>query len=215
MKEKGCIFCDRESIKDDIIYETNNFFVKVGFGVAAPGHVLLIPKEHYISFADIPDDKQEEFKKIKKLVYNKVKEIFSEPFLMEYCIIHQSVPHAHIHFIPKQRKKTKLYREYKIKDLLKELEIPRNVFKIIKSHNELKEIRKKYKGYILLEDKRAYVFTKFSESFPSDNLRWRFFFNQKFKIKDIPVNWKIISDNLKEIDEIKREETKRLLKFST
>ena len=45
-----CIFCNRGKIKDDILLETKNFFVKVGIGIIAPGHVMLITKKHFKCF---------------------------------------------------------------------------------------------------------------------------------------------------------------------
>ena len=48
------IFCQYDKIKEDVIYRSNHFFVKIGFGLVAAGQVMLIPLEHYDSFAELP-----------------------------------------------------------------------------------------------------------------------------------------------------------------
>ena len=53
MAEEKCIFCNCDSIKEDILWETDNFFVKVGVGILAPGHVMIIPKEHISCYAEL------------------------------------------------------------------------------------------------------------------------------------------------------------------
>lgn len=63
-----CIFCDiinhpgttleyNKSCKfvDMIIYETANFLVVPGLGPLAPGYLMIMPKEHYLSLAQVPD----------------------------------------------------------------------------------------------------------------------------------------------------------------
>ena len=72
MDKEKCIFCNYDSIKEDILLESDNFFVKVGVGILAPGHVMIIPKEHISCFAELPDRLGKEFISIKEQVFNKV-----------------------------------------------------------------------------------------------------------------------------------------------
>src|SRR3989338_4459485 len=114
-QEAGCVFCDRERILDDILCESENFFVKVGIGLAAPGHVLLIPKEHYRCYADIPSGLEGELGEMKERLTRLISEKFSRPYIVEYGVWGQSVPHAHLHFIPSTS------AEYGIESLVDEM----------------------------------------------------------------------------------------------
>jgi len=208
-----CVFCDRELDKSDTLFETENFFVKVGLGIAAPGHVMLIPKGHCDCYADMPDHLRGEFKNLKDIVFRKVKDAFFEPFLVEYGILEQSVRHAHLHFIPKKRKETEYYPGYKINDLFGAMNIPAKLLDLEADWEKAKELKKKYSGYIYLEDGKSYLFAGLPNDFPSANLSYRRFFNYKLKITDIPVTWKNIDESGKRIDAIKKDITKKLLKF--
>lgn len=60
----GCIFCNCE--KADIIYETKNFYIKVGKGIITPGHVMIIPKKHYSAIAEIDKEFVNEYLDLKR-----------------------------------------------------------------------------------------------------------------------------------------------------
>lgn len=209
---ENCVFCERKLNKGDVIYESQNFFINIGIGIAAPGHIMLIPKEHFDCCGVMPQRLHHEFKYLKELAYGKVKEIFFEPFMVEYGIFEQSVPHAHLHFIPKERKETQYYAGYKLDNIFREMKIPAGISKNASWENA-KLAREKSGGYIYLEDGKACLFSKFSKDFTSKDLSYRNFFNKKLGLKDIPDSWKNITYDAKEIDEIKRKETKERLRF--
>lgn len=210
---EGCVFCDKNLNKIDNLHETENFFVKVGLGLAAPGHVMVISKQHYPCFADMAAGLRQEYEDLKKLVYGKAKENFSEPFLVEYGILEQSVPHAHLHFIPKERKETEFYPGYKIGDLFEEIGIPSELMREEATWERAEYLRKEYGGYVFLKDKQAYLFAGMPVTFPSKNLSYRRFFNYIYKITDIPLTWKSMTDQDKKIDAIKKDITKKMLVF--
>lgn len=210
---ENCIFCNRELDKDDTLYETANFFVKVGIGLAAPGHVMLIPKVHCDCCADMPHALRSEYEDLKKFVYDKIKEAFSPPFLVEYGILRQSVPHAHLHFIPKERAATQYYTEYKIRDLFEDIGVPPEMLVDKATWERAEEMRKIDGGYIYLKDKVSYLFSRFPNNFSSEDLGYRNFFGEKLGAIDIPVTWKNMNEKDKQIDAIKKEITKKLLKF--
>ena len=56
-----CIFCNLQSSTDEILWETNNFFVKVGIGIFSPGHVMIISKKHLSCFGELPKELYKEF----------------------------------------------------------------------------------------------------------------------------------------------------------
>ena len=98
----NCPFCQLEEIRKDILLESENFFVKVGIGILAPGHVMIITKEHILCFAELPDNLAEEFATIKNKLFEKLKSNFSEPIVYEHGIYGQSINHAHLHFLPRK-----------------------------------------------------------------------------------------------------------------
>ena len=146
MAEEKCIFCNCDSIKEDILWETDNFFVKVGVGILAPGHVMIIPKEHISCYAELSNQLGKEFISIKEQVFNNVKYNFSEPIIYEHGIYSQSIKHAHLHFVPN---KNKFYKLVNLRD---------NIFKDLESVQisdffKIRDIFEKEGSYCYLEEK--------------------------------------------------------------
>jgi len=99
-----CLFCQRDKIKDGILLESENFFVKVGIGILAPGHVMIITKEHVPCFAELPKQLIKEFTSLKNKVIENLKLNFADPIIYEHGIYGQSINHAHLHFLPRKNK---------------------------------------------------------------------------------------------------------------
>ncbi|MEK6984232.1 MAG: HIT domain-containing protein [Nanoarchaeota archaeon] len=118
---KECLFCSIDKIKEDILWGSGNFYVKVGVGVLAPGHVMLLPKKHLNCFAQLPKQLREEFVSVKDKLYNKIKYVFNEPIIYEQGVYGQSIKHAHLHFLPF---KNNYYNLRNVKE---------NIFKSLKS----------------------------------------------------------------------------------
>ena len=74
---ENCVFCNRELDKGETLYETKNFFVNMGIGLAAPGHVMLISKTHYACCADIPRNLRPEFENLADLICEKIKKLLA------------------------------------------------------------------------------------------------------------------------------------------
>ena len=199
-----CIFCNRGKIKDDILLETKNFFVKVGIGIIAPGHVMLITKKHFKCFAEIPNNLQEELDGIKSFLFKKISETFSKPFLIEYGIFGQSIPHAHIHFIPSKAS------DYQIHNIIKEMAGANTNFKNIDNNGELKKLYEQEKAYVSIEDSgKRYFFhvNNIKEKKKEAHLDFRDFFTKK-GVKGVK-DWKKMTESDKAIDGIKRDLTKK------
>lgn len=208
-KVENCVFCDPKLNKGEVIFETENFFVNIGIGLVAPGHVMLIPKTHYDCCADIPKNLRIEFESLTKMIFEKIKKEFAAPFLVEYGVFGQSVFHAHSHFIPKSREATKLYPAYGIKDVFSKMEIPADIPARPASWEAAAALKKQNGGYVFLQDGgRAILFERFEQK-----LSYRHFFNHQLAIKDIPARWQDITDEQKQIDELKKQTTKNILKF--
>ena len=148
----NCLFCERSKIEKDILWESDNFFVKVGVGILSPGHVMIIFKKHLSCFGELPEESEKEFFEMKKEVFDKVKLNFFEPVIYEHGIYSQSVSHAHIHLVPC---KSQFHNIENIKE---------KIFKELKSTqiNDMFQIREIYEeegSYFYLEEKgKKWVF---------------------------------------------------------
>ena len=108
MKDKNCIFCKiaKREISADFLEETNNFIAVLDTHPKAPGHVLVIPKKHYITILDVPNKLSEEMLKLIKKAASKIlekKQGDGFNILMNNLPpANQAVMHAHIHIIPRK-----------------------------------------------------------------------------------------------------------------
>jgi histidine triad (HIT) family protein len=101
-----CIFCKiiKKEIPASIVYEDEKMIAFSDINPQAPIHILLIPKEHFPSLNEIPDDKKDI---LSHLLY-KAKEIAREKEIAErgYRIVlntaresGQEVLHIHFHLL--------------------------------------------------------------------------------------------------------------------
>jgi histidine triad (HIT) family protein len=71
-----------------------------------PGHCLLIPRHHHETLADLPDDEIGPFFATAKLLSRAVPEAMGKPgsFVALNNVVSQSVPHLHVHVVPRKPK---------------------------------------------------------------------------------------------------------------
>lgn len=95
-----------ENLSDLIIYESDNFFVKIELGCMIPGMVMINPKEHHYSIARIPDDRYEEYYEVMKDIEILLKATFgNKPVIYfehgsaptGFSTHAKSIVHAHTH----------------------------------------------------------------------------------------------------------------------
>ena len=207
---KNCIFCYQT---EDIIYETENFYVKVGKAIITPGHVMIIPKKHFLCIADIDSSLYDEYFSLKELVIKRITDVFAQPFLVEHGIFFQSVFHAHIHLIPTSSP------EYSYVDPIKEfVNYDRSILNTkliqIKDFYDLVDYYKKNKIYLYYEiDDRKYILQVYDNLLDlanEKNLGYRGYFS---KIIKGVGNWKDMTLEEQENDKKKVDLTKKLLIF--
>lgn len=143
-------FCNRKEIEADILAETNNWMIKLGLGIATPGHVMAIPKLHFDCLADVSNELLDEYDRIihPALQYY-ITTQFSEPFGVEYGIFGQTVKHAHVHYIPLQGE------GYSIQSMVGEA-MSEGVPIIECDRKKIRDIRKKAGRYNLLIENGQY-----------------------------------------------------------
>jgi len=97
--ETNCVFCKiiKKEIPSYVVYEDNSFLAFLDINPKSPGHVQVIPKEHYRWVWDVPNS-SEYFEVAKKIALAQRK-AFNTDFILSK-IMGDEVPHAHIWVFP-------------------------------------------------------------------------------------------------------------------
>jgi len=97
-----CIFCKIAAgeIAAEKIYEDEKCLAFLDINPVTPGHALLIPKEHYPSMAETPDDLVAYLYLKAKELMPKIKKAMQADYV-SISVVGTEVPHFHIHLIPR------------------------------------------------------------------------------------------------------------------
>jgi diadenosine tetraphosphate (Ap4A) HIT family hydrolase len=94
-------------LESRIVRQTAHFAVVPTIGQLLEGHLLILPKAHYLSFGHVPQDLVEEYLSLKQQVWSAVLAEYSVPPIMfehgeaaEKRRAGGSVDHAHMHMVP-------------------------------------------------------------------------------------------------------------------
>ena len=99
---EDCIFCKmvRGEIESVKIWEDDLVLAFLDINPVNYGHALIIPKEHYQWFYDVPDDVLNHLMvKSKKLMVS-IKEALKADYVA-LAVVGIDVPHFHLHLIPR------------------------------------------------------------------------------------------------------------------
>jgi histidine triad (HIT) family protein len=105
--EAGCLFCDiaARRVGAKIIFEDEISLAFLDIRPLFPGHVLLIPKAHYATLMDLPEELVGPFfvnaQKVTGVVQTVMKAQGS--FVAMNNVVSQSVPHLHVHIVPRTK----------------------------------------------------------------------------------------------------------------
>jgi diadenosine tetraphosphate (Ap4A) HIT family hydrolase len=93
--------------EDEIIDESENFYAKAALGHFVFGYTLIISKEHFLSFAYVPEHQFPELEAFRDNVLDKLHNICQHPItIMEHGAINRPgragacIDHAHLHLMP-------------------------------------------------------------------------------------------------------------------
>src|SRR3989338_10053498 len=107
-QDKNCIFCKiaKGEVKQEKIMESDSFFATRDIHPHAPGHTLVIPKQHFVTLLDIPNKIGNEMIEFTKkaasdLLDKKLGDGFNV-IMNNLAVAGQAVMHAHIHVIPRK-----------------------------------------------------------------------------------------------------------------
>lgn len=102
-----CIFCKiaKGEVPADKVYEDDTVVAFSDIHPKAPGHTLLIPREHHRWFIDMPDALSNDVFRAAKRVAIQLKEKHGADFV-RLGIVGTDVPHVHVHLIPQMMHQT-------------------------------------------------------------------------------------------------------------
>ena len=102
-----CIFCKiiNQEIPSYTIYEDDDVVAFLDIAQVTKGHTLVLPKKHYDTFIDCPEEVVNEMMVVtKKLTADIMKKTKASGFNIlnnGYSVAGQTVMHAHFHIIPR------------------------------------------------------------------------------------------------------------------
>ena len=133
MVDDNCLFCRIVSgdLPATIVYEDKTSLAFLDHRPLFHGHTLLVPREHFETLGDLPPQLIEPYFKAAQLLSLVVESAMDAEgtFVAMNNRVSQSVPHLHVHIVPRRRK-----------DGLKGFFWPRTKYK---SDEEIKEVQSK------------------------------------------------------------------------
>ncbi|MBV8949600.1 MAG: HIT family protein [Actinobacteria bacterium] len=105
---EGCVFCD--IVADDhpayVVYDTPDVRAFLDQRPVFPGHTLVVPRRHYGTLGDLPDELLEPLFGAVQLLSVAVPDAMRADgsFVAVNNVVSQSVPHLHVHVVPRRRK---------------------------------------------------------------------------------------------------------------
>ena len=103
-----CLFCKIVSgeVAARIVFEDDKCQAFLDHRPVFPGHCLLIPKKHFETLTDLPSDLIQPLFRNAQLLARAVEQAMEAhgSFVAMNNRVSQSVPHLHIHIVPRRRK---------------------------------------------------------------------------------------------------------------
>ena len=104
----SCLFC-RIAAGDEPahrVFEDERFVAFLDIRPLFHGHVLLVPREHHVTLTDLPEELAAPFVVATQRVSRAVQEATASQGIFNAVnnVVSQSVPHLHVHVVPRTRK---------------------------------------------------------------------------------------------------------------
>ncbi|HEY0756032.1 MAG TPA: HIT family protein [Ktedonobacteraceae bacterium] len=98
-RKPDCPFCQRNEIAN-ILKETSHFLLVADHAPLVEGHLLVIPKDHYACYGDVPATLDAELFSIKDELRQFYTQHYAPVVFWEHGVFRQTVFHAHLHCFP-------------------------------------------------------------------------------------------------------------------
>ena len=108
MTDESCLFCRIVSgeVPAVVVYEDKNSLAFLDHRPLFPGHTLLVPRAHFETLGDLPPAQVEPLFHNVQLLSRVVESAMEAEgsFVALNNRVSQSVPHLHVHIVPRRRK---------------------------------------------------------------------------------------------------------------
>lgn len=100
-----CIFCSRERIKTDFVYEDDRVMAFLDMDPINEGHVLLVPKVHYLDADEMPDELLTHLTLVSKRLVAAIKAAYGPDgySVMQNGGTFNDIGHYHMHIFPRYK----------------------------------------------------------------------------------------------------------------
>ncbi len=103
--DNNCLFCRKEIIEKSF-YSTKRFNAIYNIAPILPGHSLIIPNKHYESLFELTDEELGEMMVFARKITTVLKTVFGcdgfDWTLQDGVSAGQTIPHLHLHIIPRK-----------------------------------------------------------------------------------------------------------------
>ncbi len=98
-----CVFCHKEKLLTDIVYEDEIVMAFMDMEPINEGHILLVPKKHYLDVDEIPDEVLAHLMIVSKKIVFVLKDIYTPNgySIMQNGGVFNDVGHYHLHIFPR------------------------------------------------------------------------------------------------------------------
>ncbi len=100
-----CIFCHKEKIATDFVYEDEMVMAFMDMDPINEGHVLLVPKDHYLDVDEMPDEVLSHLMVVSKKIVSALKDIYKPNgySIMQNGGEFNDIGHYHLHVFPRYK----------------------------------------------------------------------------------------------------------------
>ena len=108
MDDASCLFCRIAAGQADaeVILDEDDVVAFLDIRPLFPGHVLVVPRQHVDTLEDLPDEAAGAFFTVVRHIATAVRRAMEADgtFVAINNVVSQSVPHLHVHVVPRRRK---------------------------------------------------------------------------------------------------------------
>lgn len=101
----ACVFCSRDKLVTDFVYEDELVMAFMDMDPINEGHILLVPKEHYLDVDEIPDETLSRLMIVSKKIVSALKDVYKPHgySMMQNGGAFNDVGHYHLHIFPRYK----------------------------------------------------------------------------------------------------------------
>ena len=104
-KHDGLYFCHKEKIVTDFVYEDEMVMAFMDMDPINEGHVLLVPKDHYLDVDEMPDEVLSHLMIVSKKIVSALTDIYKSNgySIMQNGGKFNDIGHYHLHIFPRYK----------------------------------------------------------------------------------------------------------------